>query len=288
MKVRVRNCILMGVIFLSLILMTGCGTLETLVKKDGASTPLADWIGANEDKGTALPATTTAGEGVVIALYFPDTSGKYLLKEERTLQKTVSMARETVNQWLKGPIMTETMQSSVSTVTTLRDIAIKDNVVIVDLSKEFLQPNSKVSPEVALYGLVNTLTQFSTIKQVQIRIEGAPISKYGTVAATNLVYKASLVKSAVTANPIVPDTGTGNAGLGVVVPRSGNNNDTNNNNNNNNNNTNTNSNTKNNTNNNTNNNANNNTNSSSNQNNNEALPNSPSSINLFNYPPSST
>ncbi|MDO0824428.1 GerMN domain-containing protein [Desulfosporosinus nitroreducens] len=267
MKVRVRNCILMGVIFLSLILMTGCGTLETLVKKDGASTPLADWIGANEDKGTALPATTTPGEGVVIALYFPDTSGKYLLKEERTLQKTVSMARETVNQWLKGPIMTETMQSSVSTVTTLRDIAIKDNVVIVDLSKEFLQPNSKVSPEVALYGLVNTLTQFSTIKQVQIRIEGAPITKYGTVAATNLVYKASLVKSAVTANPVVPNTGTGNSGLGVVVPSSGTNNNSNNN---------------------SNSNTNNNNNNSSSQNNNEALPNSPSSINLFNYPPSST
>ncbi|MCB8815798.1 GerMN domain-containing protein [Desulfosporosinus shakirovi] len=265
MKVRVRNCILMGVIFLSLILMTGCGTLETLVKKDGASTPLADWIGANEDKQTALPASTTPGEGIVIALYFPDTSGKYLLKEERTLQKTVSMARETVNQWLKGPIMTDTMQSSVSTVTTLLDIAIKDNVVIVDLSKEFLQPNSKVSPEAALYGLVNTLTQFSTIKQVQIRIEGAPITKYGTVAATNLVYKASLVKSAVTANPVVPNTGTGNAGLGVVVPSSGTNNNSNNTNN-----------------------TNSNTNNSSSQNNNKALPNSPSSINLFNYPPSST
>lgn len=285
MIVRARNLVLLGVVFLSLILMSGCGTLETLVKKDGASTPLSDWIGANGDKeGTVLPAATTAGEGKAIALYFPDKSGKYLLKEERMLPKTVSMARETVNQWLKGPTVTETMQSSVPTTTTLRDIAIKDNVVIVDLSKEFLQSNSKVSPEVALYGLVNTLTQFSTIKQVQIRIEGAPISKYGTIDTTNLVYKANLVKESVSEKPIVPNTGTGNAGLGVVVPSAGlsTNNSTNSNGGNTGNNTNgTNSNNTNNTN-------TNNSGANANKGNNGALPDSPSSINLFNYPPSTT
>lgn len=275
MKVRARNWVFVGVVFLSLILMTGCGTLETLVKKDGASTPLTDWIGANGDKGAAIPATTTAGEGKAVALYFPDISGKYLLKEERMLPKTVSMARETVNQWLKGPTATETMQSSVSTVTTLRDIAIRDNVVIVDLSKEFMQSNSKVLPEVALYGLVNTLTQFSTIKQVQIRIEGEPIGKYGAIDATNLVYKASLVKSTAPEKSVTPNNGTGNSGLGVVVPST--NNGTNNSNNNNSTN---------------NNSTNNNSSAGSNANNgntsNGALPNSPSSINLFNYPPSST
>lgn len=243
MKVRVRNCFLIGVVLLSLILLTGCGTLEKLVKKDGTSSPLSNWIGVSGDKEATLPASTTAGEGKVVELYFPDMSGKYLLKEERMLPKTVSMARETINQWLKGPAVTETMQSSVSTATKLLDIAIKDNVVIVDFSKEFLQSNSKVSPEVALYGLVNTLTQFSTINQVQLRVEGKPITKYGTIDATNLVYKASLVKGAVSEKPIVPSTGTGNSGLGAAAPS---------------------------------------------KNNNGALPDSPSSINLFNYPPSST
>ena len=245
MKIRVRNYFIIGVVLLSLILLSGCGTLETLVKKEGASTPLADWIGMSGAKETGLPAATTAGESITVALYFPDMSGKYLLKEQRMLPKTVSMARETVNQWLKGPSVTEkTMQSSVSSVTKLRDIAIKENnVVIVDFSKEFLQSNSKVSPEIALYGLVNTLTQFSTIKQVQIRVEGKPITKYGTVDATNLVYKASLVKGTVSEKQITPSTGTGNKGLGVVEPSF---------------------------------------------NKNGALPDSPSSINLFNYPPSST
>lgn len=245
---RMWNSLLMGVALFSLIFLAGCGTLETLVNKDG-NTTLGNFIGGDK---TALPAATSASTGetaatsadpMAISLYFADSTGKYLIKEERMLPKTVSLARETVTQWLKGPAVVKgtSAQAPVSTATVLLGIAIKDNVAIVDLSKEFLKPNSKVSPEVALYGLVNTLTQFSTIKQVQIRIEGKPLTKYGTIDATKLVNKASLIKGATSTNPIFPSSGTGSS-----------------------------------------------TGNSSTGNSSTALPNSPSSINLFNYPPSST
>ena len=89
-----------------------------------------------------------------------------------------------MNQWIKGPaVKGATVQASVSTATMLLDINIKDNIATVDLSKEFLQSNAKVSPEVVLYSLVNTLTQFTTIKEVHIRVEGKAITKYGTIDA---------------------------------------------------------------------------------------------------------
>lgn len=248
MKVRIWKSFLMGVVLFSLIFIAGCGTLETLVNKDGTGTALGDFIGGN--KNSLLPATTpvsTSVDAKSIALYFADSTGKYLVKEQRLLPQTASVARETVTQWLKGPaVKGTTLQASVPTTTMLIDIAIKENVAIVDLSKEFLQPNSKVSPEVALYGLVNTLTQFASVKQVQIRIEGKPLLKYGTIDATKLINKASLIKAAAATptptptNPIVPST---NTGLGVTAPGNTSN---------------------------------------------GALPNSPSSINLFNFPPSST
>ena len=209
----------MGVVLFSLIFISGCGTLETLVNKDGAPTSLGDFIGGNNP--TVLPTTapvTPSADSRSIALYFADSTGKYLVKEQRLLPKTVSVARETVTQWLIGPTVKGTnLQALVPTTTVLLDIAIKESVIIVDLSKEFLQPNSKVSPEVALYGLVNTLTQFSTVKQVQIRIEGKPLLKYGTIDATILVNRANLIKLAAsdTANPIIPST---NTGLGVTAP----------------------------------------------------------------------
>ncbi|MDR3600983.1 MAG: GerMN domain-containing protein [Desulfosporosinus sp.] len=253
MKIRLRNSLLMGVVFISLIMLAGCGTLETLVNKDGAASSFGDFIGG--DKTATLPVETTAipsgtsTDSKTITLYFADLTGMYLEKEQRILPKTASLARETVSQWLKGPAVTKggTVQAVVPTTTMLLDIAIRDNVAIVDLSKEFLQTNSKVSPEVALYGLVNTLTQFSTIKQVQIRVEGKPLTKYGTIDATKLVNKASLVKGSVSTNPIVPSIGTGETGSGASTPTP-----------------------------------------TTDKTSKETPTNSPSSINLFNYPPSST
>lgn len=272
MKVQVRNGLLMGVVFLSLIFLAGCGTLETLINKDANATSLGDLISGDK---TVLPASTgvsigqkagAAADSKTVALYFADSTGKYLVKEQRVLSKTVSLARETVTQWLKGPAAgTGTgLLAPVSTATTLLDIAIKDNVAIVDLSKEFLQPNSKVSPEVALYGLVNTLTQFPTVKQVQIRIEGKPLTRYGTIDAENLVNKASLLKGSTATNSVFPSSGTENGmgntnNTGSNIGNSGrkspeNNSESN----------------------------------AGNSNKNTTSPNSPSSINLFNYPSSST
>ncbi|MDR3541210.1 MAG: GerMN domain-containing protein [Desulfosporosinus sp.] len=257
MKLQVRNSLITGVVILGLIFLAGCGTLETLVNKDGTGTSLGDFIGGDKTTLPAVaPATTetpaaTGTESMTIALYFADSTGRYLVKEQRSLPKTVSLARETVTQWLKGPagIKGTTLQAAVPTTTMLLDIAIKGNVAIVDLNKEFLQPNPKVSPEVALYGLVDTLTQFSTIKQVQIRIEGNPMTKYGTIDATRLVNKASLIKGVASTNQIVPSSGIGSSSSGGIAPDKTSNGALP---------------------------------SSSNN------PNSPSSINLFDYPPSST
>ena len=220
MKLRIWNSFLMGAVLLSLTFVTGCGTLETLVNKDGASTSLGDFIGGT--KTTTLPAAATvptSTEAKTVTLYFGDSTGKFLVKEQRTLPKTTSVAKETVNEWLKGPaVKATTVLSLVPTSTLLRGILLKEDTIIVDLSKDFLQSNTKVSKEVALYGLVNTLTQFSTIKQVQIRIEGTPLTKYGTIDTTTLINKASLVKGTGTSNPVIPSTGTGATGTGVVAP----------------------------------------------------------------------
>ncbi|SPF43119.1 conserved hypothetical protein [Candidatus Desulfosporosinus infrequens] len=226
MKLRMRNNLLMGAVFLSLIFLMGCGTLETLVNKDGTATSFGDFIGGDKTtppttstETTVTPAETSA-DSMTIALYFADSTGKYLVKEQRVLPKTASLARETVTEWLKGPagIKGTTLLASVPTSTMLLDIAIKENVAIIDLSKEFLRPNPKVSHEAALYGLVDTLTQFSTIKQVQIRIEGKPLTKYGTIDATKLVNRASLIKGSASTNPIVPSSGIGDTGSGIAAP----------------------------------------------------------------------
>lgn len=174
------------------VVLTGCGTLQTLVQKDGETSPLSQWIGGKDQQ--AVPATTNLGDGKAVNLYFPDSTGKYLVKEERTLPKTLSLARETINQWIKGPSGKGNVQAAVVPATTLLDISVKDGVATVDLSKEFIQPVNKVSQEVSIYGLVNTLTQFPTVHEVKLRVEGKPLTKLGNLDLSHLSFKDGLVK----------------------------------------------------------------------------------------------
>ncbi|MHB1651848.1 MAG: GerMN domain-containing protein [Desulfitobacteriaceae bacterium] len=184
--------------------ITGCGVLDTMLQKDGNTKgSIGDWIG----KGTAAPTLQTSvlpSDGKTVTLFFGDTTGKYLVKEERTIPKTLSLARETINQWLKGPAVVSKgsgSQAVVSPTTALLDIAVKDGVATVDLSKEFNQPYGKITPELKLYGLVNTLSQFPTVREVHLRVEGKPLSKLGNIDATKLSYKASLVKATALKTP---------------------------------------------------------------------------------------
>ena len=127
MKLRIWNSLLMGAVLLSLTFVTGCGTLETLVNKNGASTSLGDLIGGAK---TTLPATATvptSTEAKTVVMYFADSTGKFLVKEQRTLPKTTSVAKETVNEWLKGPaVKGATVLALVPTTTLLRGIVLKE------------------------------------------------------------------------------------------------------------------------------------------------------------------
>lgn len=190
---RLNFLMYLGIMLLSALVLSGCGTLQTLVQKDGKTSPLADWIGGTSQE-MSIPAISNLGDGKAISLYFPDSTGKALVKEERTFPKTLSLARETVNQWLRGPAVQGSTQAAVDPKTTLIDIAVKDGVATVDLSREFTQVYGKISQEVAVYGLVNTLTQFPTVREVKLRIEGKALAKLGTLDLTKLSYRESLVK----------------------------------------------------------------------------------------------
>lgn len=203
---RIKHIAIWGVLFLSALALSGCGTLETLIQEDGETSPLADWIGGTNEE-TSIPATSNLGDGKMISLYFPDTTGKALLKEERTLPKTLSLARETVNQWLTGPSVQGSVQNAVDPMTKLLDISIKDGMATVDLSREFTQIQGNVSQEVAVYGLVNTLTQFPTVQAVKIRVEGKDLSKLGNIDLTDLSYREGLIAPASSSSG--KSTGTG-------------------------------------------------------------------------------
>jgi spore germination protein GerM len=181
----------------AIMLLVGCNILDSLVKDGGGSAPLSQFLNRTPDNknGDAVPVITTPQQGEsTVKLYFADKDGKQLIEVNRTIPKTLSLAKETINQWLLGPADgAADSYPIVSPETILRSINIKNGIATVDLSKEFLQPYSNISAETTLYGLVNTVAQFSTVQIVKIRVEGQEIKVYRGIDLNDLRFRNDLI-----------------------------------------------------------------------------------------------
>lgn len=175
-------------------MLVGCNILDSLVKDGGGSAPLGQILNKNNEVGKdALPVTAEPQGNQTVKLYFADKNGEVLIEQNRTIPKTLSLARETVNQWLLGPAGDADCYPVVSPETVLLDISIKNGTATVDLSKEYLQPFTNVTAETALYGLVNTVAQFSTVQMVKIRIEGQEIKTYRSLDLEQLRFRNDVI-----------------------------------------------------------------------------------------------
>ncbi|MCR4441070.1 MAG: GerMN domain-containing protein [Peptococcaceae bacterium] len=122
-------------------------------------------------------AAPVSGETRTVALYFTDKSGK-LVMEERVIPKVVGIARATIEELIKGPTQAG-LQPTLPASTKLLDINVKpDGLAIVDLSGDLIKdlPASADAEKLAVYSIVNTITQFPTVEKVELRIDGKRVS----------------------------------------------------------------------------------------------------------------
>jgi len=113
---------------------------------------------------------------VEISLYFSDQNGDYLLEEKREIAMAPGLARATVKELIAGP-KTKGFLKTIPEGTQLIDISLENGLCRVDLSKEFKENHwGGSSGEIlTVYSLVDTLTQFTTIDQVEILVEGQKV-----------------------------------------------------------------------------------------------------------------
>jgi germination protein M len=207
-------------VFLPVMLMTaGCGILEELVGKDPAAAGLAQLVSALTQSEPVISesAEGQGGRKQTVTLYFTDGEGRSLLPETREMPHTLSVGRETVRQWLLGPGENSALRRTVSAAATLRDINISDGVATIDLSSGFLELNEGVQAQTALYSLVNTVCQFSTVHEVVLYVDGKLLTSYHGILTGKLQWKEDLVvltDAGVRVDTDAgPDTGTGDEDL---------------------------------------------------------------------------
>lgn len=183
-KIQKGLTLIMLFTLLSIIAM-GCSAIDSLsalkARFSGSEEELVveeplegDWLLETEGELTS--------ETKDIVLYFSNEDGTALVAEQRTIPKVEGIARATINELLAGPHPESGLQSAIPEGTVLKDINIRpDGLAIVDFSSELVTnfTGDSNAETLAVYSIVNTLTQFDTVKEVQILVDGEIVDTIG-------------------------------------------------------------------------------------------------------------
>lgn len=126
----------------------------------------------------------TKGEGInsyhsaSLVLYFADKDGKKLVKEMRTIHysSNESLERLVVEELTEGPV-NEQLLRVVPDGTKILDVTVEKDTCIISLDKAYGQA-AAVTPEAAVYAVVNSICENCDISKVQIKIEGEAEGKF--------------------------------------------------------------------------------------------------------------
>ncbi len=127
----------------------------------------------SEDFTESTGANTELFQEILVSVYFANKTGDFLVESnvKVTYNGIISTERLILNQLLKGPL-NSSMQSVIPEDTVLNKIYVQDGICYVDFSEEFMKIREGISPEVAIYSVVNSLTKLSDVHKVQFLIDG--------------------------------------------------------------------------------------------------------------------
>lgn len=116
----------------------------------------------------------TGEKEISLKLYFPNQDATKVIPEERTVLITdAGIARVTMEELIKGP-QDSRLSRAIPEGTKLLNIKIEDNICYVNFSAELRDKHwgGSAGETMTIGAIVNTLTEFPGIQQVQILIEG--------------------------------------------------------------------------------------------------------------------
>ena len=70
------------------------------------------------------------------------------------------------------------MQAVIPSGTVLNKVTVRDGICYVDFNEKFMEKRKDITAEVALYSIVNSLTELSNVYKVQFLINGATRKNY--------------------------------------------------------------------------------------------------------------
>lgn len=139
------------------------------------------------------PNDSTVSKKETVVIYFPDKDAAKLVPERRSVevQASLSIERLILSEMMKGPTGSDLVQVIPSDIKVI-STETKDGVCFVNLSGDLIDkvPSGTTSTTMALFSIVNSLTELENIDSVQILIDGKTGVQFG-----NYVLDAPLEKN---------------------------------------------------------------------------------------------
>lgn len=110
-----------------------------------------------------------------LTLYFADKDGKHLSESKKTgvrYHVNTTIERLVLERLLKGTNASG-VQSTVPKSTKILGVSVKENICYVNLDSKFVTDSYDLTPEVAIYSIVNSVIANGNVTKVQILIDGA-------------------------------------------------------------------------------------------------------------------
>lgn len=114
-----------------------------------------------------------------LTLYFTDKTGTKLVPVDVSVRYdgTIPLVQLIAEQLIKGPksikgVDKTAVFATIPEKTVLNKISVKDGTCFIDLNQEFLNKSEDITDEVAIYSVVNSLSELSSIDKVEFLIDG--------------------------------------------------------------------------------------------------------------------
>lgn len=131
-----------------------------------------------------LSTDTNTSETRDIKLYFTKKDSNLLSEEMRTVKITDQQPLEQyiINELIKGPYDKE-HAATLSRETVLLSVDIADDICFVNFNSNFIDKNSGNQEKeiLAIYSVVDSLTELNSISRVQFLIDGKKTDMFGTI-----------------------------------------------------------------------------------------------------------
>ncbi len=131
----------------------------------------------NSSSNTEAQASEKKAESAMsMTLYYPDDSGMKLIAVKRDVKPSPDKYTAAMKSLMSGTDKKGTVDIIPKTA-KLRSVKVKDGVAKVDFSRELIKDfnGGSTGEEMLVGSIVDTLTEFSEVKKVQILVEGKPV-----------------------------------------------------------------------------------------------------------------